>query len=131
MRMHEAQQELVHQRRKLDVHAQSYGERTGSGGEPSSPVASRTERLLSIEALIRRLEVSTVPVLRLRGQLKNSTIEHSRVKFFIMELYYFEGMSLVDVMIHLGKGSIGYMRVQRRRLVEQLIQEIDRFSSSR
>ena len=86
---------------------------------------------MSIEALIRRLEVSTVPVLRLRNQLKNSSIEDSRIKFFIMELYYFEGMSLIDVMIHLSRRSIGYMRMQRRLLVEQLIQQIDKFSSSR
>ena len=131
MRMQEAQQESAALRRRLDVHAQSYEVRPSASGTHSDPVGERTARVLTLEHLIERLEQSVIPVMRLRCELKNSSIEDYRVRFFIMELYYFEGVSLIDVMIHLEKRSIGYMRAQRRSLVEQLIRHVREFRSSR
>ena len=130
MRLQELQLAIARQRAQLDVHAQSYEAQTATAGTHSDPVARLALRVMSMEEQLRRIERRVVPVLRLRNRLKNSGSEDERVRFYIMELYYFEGIDMVTVMLHLYKRSIGYMRRQKRKLLEQLVEEIEKFSKT-
>ena len=131
MRLHEAQYELIRLRRMYDVHAQNYDAPHTARGTHSDPVAARSHRILTLEELAECIERKTVPVLQLRNELKNSADERCRVRFYIMELHYFEDMPLVDVMIHLQKRNIAFMRHERRIMLEQLVSYIKKISHSR
>ncbi|MBQ7543858.1 MAG: hypothetical protein IJT02_02840 [Synergistaceae bacterium] len=130
MRLQELQQAIAQQRTQLDVQAHSYEAQTASTGTHSDPVALLALRVMSMEEQLRRIEQRVVPVLRLRNRLKNSGSEDERVRFYIMELYYFEDIDMVTVMLHLYKRSIGYMRRQKRKLLEQLVEEVEKFGNS-
>ena len=132
MRMQEVQRELMFLRKDCDVRAQSYNHNPCMGwGDHGDPVVRLADRKFALEHLIDLLEERVVPVMRLRNSLKNSGNEDERVRFYIMELHYFEEVSLPDVMIHLGKRNIGYMRRQKRELLEGLMEEVEKFSKTR
>ncbi len=123
MRLYQAIEELRRLRRETDCHAQNYEQSHGSAGTHSDPVANYAARINSLEAQIRDLQEHTRPVYAVRMRLKNSADDRYREMFYVMELYYFEHMKLVDVAIHLQK-SVRTLSRRRQELAELVAREL-------
>ena len=126
--LHDIQQELYYVKRDYDMYSQRYGEQPSAGSGPVDRVFLRVSRIFTLENVLETLEFRVVPLLRLRNALKNSLFESDRVRFYIMEQHFFERIPLNEVMLHLGKNSIVYMRTQRRRLLNLVRNETMKFS---
>ena len=89
-----------------DVHVQTYQLTFNFSGMPSDPVASYVEKIQSLESQIKRLERRTAPITRLIKDL--ASVRSSKNNFFadcraVLELFYFQRLTLLDVAAELGK----------------------------
>ena len=103
-----------------DVHAQSY-QLSFNFSEPSDPVAAHTDKIISLETQIKRLERSTKPITRLIREVDKSAgeaSEFSAVKDFqaLLNFYYFGGCTLYDI-ADITKKSRRTLSSRRRKLV--------------
>ena len=105
-----------------DVHAQSY-QLSFNFSEPSDPVAAHTEKIISLENQIKRLERNTTPITRLIQEVDKcaaNASEFAPVRDFqgLLKLFYFGGLTLYDVAIEL-KRSRRTISERRKSLVRK------------
>ena len=103
-----------------DVHAQNY-QMTFNFSEPSDPVAAHTDKIISLETQIKKLERSTTPITRLIQEIDKNAAEaseYSPVKDFqaLLKFFYFGGCTLYDV-AEITKKSRRTLSSRRRKLV--------------
>ena len=123
LRLHKAIQELRDLRSETDCHAQRYEQSLNSDGQHSDPVAAYHSRITQLEERVQLLIMRTAPVSTVRGDIKNSHDEREREMFAVMELYYFEHMTLEEVAFHLQK-SVSTLTRRRTDLVCRVAAEI-------
>ena len=123
MRMRETVQSLRELRQQSDCHAQRYEQSFSSEGTHSDPVAAYNAKLAHLEEQLVRQYSAICPVMAVRSVIKNSSNERYREMFYIMELFYFEHMTLTDVAIHLQK-SVSTLSRRRQELTGLVINEM-------
>ena len=125
MRAQEVLQELHEVRRSMDVSAQRYGGFPSVSGH-SDPTARINERVFWLQDVLTELERKTIPVLRLRSNLKNSQREEDQEEHLVMELYFFNAMEARDVAMHLQKSLRSIERI-KQRVIRDLKEEMRKF----
>ena len=118
MRYQEAVLSYMRLKGETDCHAQSY-EHTGTPSEPSDPPNEYVSRLMKAEREVRKYSSRTREIRELRQDLKHSEEVREGVMLLVMELVYFEGMSMRELAMHLGMNE---RTLYRRR--EELVHEV-------
>lgn len=119
MRYREAVIEYMRLRGETDCHGQSYGMMSGHS-EPSDPPNEYVNRLQAGEQQIKKYSELVRSVREVRIDLKCSEEIRDRVLLQIMELVYFENMSMRELALHLGMNERTLYR-RREELVRKVI----------
>lgn len=120
MRYQEAMIAYMRLRGETDCHAQSYRERLGAR-EPGDPPGDYVNRLMRAEHEVKKYSLLTRPVREVRRDLRDNAGDREVLMLQVMELYYFEGLSMRELAMHLGQNE---RTLYRRR--EELVREVMR-----
>ena len=123
MHWHEAVKEYMRICGETDCHGQSY-EQSQDTGDHSDPPCDYVARKQKAEQEIKKYGGLTRGISLLRQELRGSNDERLGVMLQVMELYYFEGMSMKDLAMHLRKNE---RTLYRRR--EELVKEVMKLSN--
>ncbi len=93
-RLEHLKNELDDLRRAGDVRIQDYSGRLSAGIGNANPVDTYVQKILTLEHRISVLEKYTVPIARLRDDLRKSTDAMSRHYLRILEDYYLGGLTV-------------------------------------
>ena len=118
MRHQEAMLKYMRIKGETDCHAQRYTSE-GEPTSPSDPPSDYVNRLLKAEQDIRKYSERTRAIREVRYELRMSDDTRSGIMLQVMELVYFEGMSMRDLAMHLGMNE---RTLYRRR--EELVHEV-------
>ena len=118
MRYRESIIQYMRLRAETDCRAQSYTHSEHS--EPSDPPSDYVNRLMKAEAEIKRFGGLVREVREMRYDLRKSEADRQSAMYQVLELYYFKGMSMKDLAMHLGMNERTIYR-RRNDLVRELM----------
>lgn len=123
MRYQEALMRYMRLTGETDCRAQNY-ENAGSPINHGDPPGEYTDRLMSAEREVKKYGALVRDVRSMRYELGRNSGRHEGELYQVLELYYFEGMSMKDLAMHLGLNERTVYR-RRRELVRGLMRRLD------
>lgn len=120
MRYREALLEYMRICGETDCHGQSYRESMNDNREPGDPVNEYVARKQRAEKEFKKYSVLTREVGKIRRELRASDDVKEQIMLQVMELYYFEGMSMRELAMHLGQNERTLYR-RREELVKRVM----------
>lgn len=113
-----ALEELAKIRELTDCKAQSYSQTPGKPSGHSDPTAMYVGRVLVCEEILNKYSQLVEPVMLLRNELKNAHNENERLMFAVLELHFFDGMTLKDLALHMQR-SKKTITLLKKRLISR------------
>ena len=104
-----------------DCHAQNYTEIHGTG--KGDPAGDYVNALMTIEQRMNELSARTRGITELRRELRRSSDEFDGVMLQVLELKYFDQMSMKDLALHLQMNERTLYR-RREELVRRVIRDL-------
>ncbi len=123
MRLRDTRYALWRLRVETDCHAQNYDKSPSSAGSHSDPPGQYVQQLMTLESQSEKFMKSTAPIRELRYRLGRSSERADAQKLSVMELHYFEHMTLRDLALHLQTSERTIFR-RRDELINELIAEL-------